>query len=102
MPSGGGTGADVLHGGTGEEILIGGYTWWDTYETGLLRLRDGWSAPTLGYSQRVHNHRTGYSYPIPLDSSHVYDDWAADSLYGDADPDWFWSFAGDTTDLTPG
>jgi FG-GAP-like repeat/RTX calcium-binding nonapeptide repeat (4 copies) len=94
----GGLGADTLRGGGGDDILIGGYTDYDANLTALCSIMKEWGRTDADYSTRV-KHLSGSlsgglngSYFLTGTTVHtVYDDTAADSLWGEAGLDWFFT-----------
>lgn len=95
----GGLGADELHGGAGDDILIGGYTrYYDSDATSLGALRDEWTSDQ-DYGLRVAHLRSGggLNGTTVLNATSVFNDAVTDSMYGEADRDWFWAFSTDST-----
>jgi Ca2+-binding RTX toxin-like protein len=94
----GGTGSDEVRGGTGDDIVIGGSTSHDNDENALRALSDEWTS-AHDYATRVSYLRSGggLNGTYILNGRTVFDDFRADSLYGEADRDWFWSLPLDST-----
>jgi Ca2+-binding RTX toxin-like protein len=101
----GGSGADTLWGGSGEDVLIAGLT---TYYSERTRVLDRTAiaaivaewASTGGYATRVANLRNGGglngTYRLSTTTVTTDTSTTVDTLRGEADLDWFWSFAGDS------
>jgi len=101
----GGSGADTLWGGSGEDVLIAGLTTYYSESTKVLdrtaiaAIVAEW-ASTGSYATRVANLRNGggLNGTYRLSSTTLLTDTSTtvDTLRGEDDLDWFWSFAGDS------
>jgi Ca2+-binding RTX toxin-like protein len=96
----GGAGRDRLYGNGGSDILIGGSTAYDEELISLLGLEVEWVSPRT-LTERLQNIRTGSGATLQprnvrLNSQGtVFDDGAADALFGGPDQDWFWAVSGE-------
>lgn len=94
----GGFGSDSLHGQDGQDILIGGQVFFPNLNNGLAEIRNEWSSPRT-LAERVTNLQVAgpqAAGTLLLKLSTVQDDIDPDSLFGDADADWY--FADSNTD----
>jgi hypothetical protein len=91
----GGLGSDTLHAGSGGDILIGGTTSYDTNLTALAYVMAEWDRTDVSYATRVAqlngSQGGGLNGAYFLKSTTVFDDNAADLLYGGAGMDWFFA-----------
>jgi Ca2+-binding RTX toxin-like protein len=98
----GGTGIDQLFGGTGDDILLGGYA--------LDLLRDAnaanrnsilarWANPST-YAERTTDLLQGLNGPALIPSIGVFNDFAADSFFGEAGRDWFFASESEVDPVT--
>ena len=88
-----GAGANFLSGGEGEDMLFGGATSLDTNDAKLQALFAFWSSE-LDFQARVfalRNGTTGIARFPRLDAKFLKADKLADSLFGDAEADWFFA-----------
>ena len=101
---------DLFSGGFGDDILISGtFSYFDEAtqtlnKPGIDALMAEWTGFD-NYATRISHLRngTGLNGTNVLDIGNVLDDLAIDTLFGDADEDWFWLFGSDTApDLTGG
>jgi Ca2+-binding RTX toxin-like protein len=108
----GGDGTDTLYGEAGSDLLIGGGTSYGSNIPDLQDLMAEWGS-TTAYPDRVNHLRGslpgGANANVLTAGGTVTDDGAADSLNGgnaagvdNSTEDWFFNFAGDTTNLAPG
>jgi Ca2+-binding RTX toxin-like protein len=93
----GGTGADRIVASAGEDILIAGTTAHDSNDTALLAIQAEWTS-ARDYATRVANIRGTGTGPrlngtFFFNATTVFDDFAADTLTGSQQKDWFWIFA---------
>jgi len=87
----GGQGSDTLYGEAGDDILIGGSTANDENREALEAILAEWNSSN-SYNDRVDNIRLGgggANGGFTFDEASVFDDNAADTLYGDGGNDWF-------------
>ena len=91
----GGPGRDELRGESGDDILIGGSTSFDEDPDSLAALLDDFRTSD-SFADRVEALSTGSGDSgLFLDDSTVFDDEAADQLFGGGNSDWFLTFFGD-------
>jgi CSLREA domain-containing protein len=91
----GGAGTDILAGNGGDDILIGGSTLWDTDAVALCKLMAEWGRTDADYLTRIGHLRDGIAGGLNglflLNPATVFDDSAADVLFGNAGMDWFFA-----------
>jgi Ca2+-binding RTX toxin-like protein len=101
----GGSLADTMHGGDGEDLLVSGLLTYFAETTkqldvpALLRIRAEWTRLDADYATRIQNLRVGggLNETARVNSQTVLTDGTAvDSLFGQADLDWFWKFGNDS------
>jgi VCBS repeat-containing protein len=107
----GGSGADTVHGNNGDDILVGGVlTYADESsfainQAALNAIMAEWTR-NLAYSMRIGhltvNSSGGFNGGFMLNSSTVQDDFAVDTLFGDAGQDWFLAEINDIVKTTKG
>ncbi len=101
----GGLGVDTLLGGVGDDLLIGGTTTFGTSLSNLIAIRSEWTSANP-YQTRVDHLRGtlagGANGATLLTFLTVLDDAKKDTLIGDTENDWFWTFSPDTTDKVAG
>jgi uncharacterized repeat protein (TIGR01451 family) len=91
----GGEGSDELRGESGDDILIGGTTSFDEDPDSLNALLDDFRTSD-SFADRVDALSTGSGDSgLILDDSTIFDDEAADQLFGGGNSDWFLTFFGD-------
>jgi Ca2+-binding RTX toxin-like protein len=93
----GGVGADKLWGGGGEDILIAGSSSHDANAVPLIAIRNEWNSSRT-YNERIGNIRGNAINGTPLNDSYylrggsggsLQGDSSIDTLFGQADQDWF-------------
>lgn len=87
----GGADTDLVRGGSGQDVLIGGGITYEADVTGLSAIRKEWIQP-IPFAVRVDHllgSAGGSNGSFTLKAADLVDDTAVDSLFGDADQDWF-------------
>ncbi len=107
----GGRGSDALHGGDGDDLLIGGYTSFDHNAAALVSLLAEWNSPRDAATRFADLTAAATASAVRLNGTlylktsgsgqTVFDDAAADSLYGENGQDWFFVGLGDVTEALP-
>jgi Ca2+-binding RTX toxin-like protein len=103
----GGGGADILNGGGGQDILIGGSSSFDLNPVPLIAIRNEWLSSRT-YAERIGNLRGTSTTGNPLNNGFYLrpgptgtlagDSGQIDSLFGQADTDWFIAESNDSVD----
>ncbi|MFM9116404.1 MAG: S8 family serine peptidase [Planctomycetota bacterium] len=100
----GGSGADTINGGNGDDLVIGSLLTYHNESTLLLDLASvlavqaEWQRSDIGYLDRITNlvNGGGANGSVTVNSSTATDDAAVDTLFGNADLDWFWIYGSDS------
>lgn len=93
----GGLGADTVRGGWGSDLLIAGQTVYDDNPSSLQTIHTRWADQQETYRRRIASLRNA-STRVHLNPTTVLADLHVDTLFGNADLDWFWSDMGDVID----
>jgi Ca2+-binding RTX toxin-like protein/subtilisin family serine protease len=101
----GGSGADMVTGGNGDDLIIGSLLTYYNETTRALNLASvlavqaEWQRSDIGYPDRIANlvNGGGSNGSVTVHGTTATDDAAAiDSLFGNADLDWFWIYGSDS------